>query len=83
MAIPSNAHKVLGASTVAATKQYVPDEFYVLTGTDLNDLAALAARFNHSFTDPNENRDWQTRINLMLMNALDCGPVTNKVVLDK
>jgi len=77
MAVPSRTVNVIGASTLmgAEVRLFDPDSHYPLTGSDLNDLAALVVRFNFGFDDPNETRDWQNRLSVMISNAQDAGEV--------
>jgi len=56
-------------SQIAQTRRNSPNEFFLVTGTDLNDLRALALRLDHPFTDADEKRDWQNRINLLCSTA--------------
>jgi len=64
--VPSKTFDKVSASSMAAVRRHNPDEYYALTGNDLNDLAVLALRFEHRFEDANELRDWQNRLSLML-----------------
>ena len=49
-----------------------PNEFFALTGNDLNDLACLAVRLNGTGArlEGDELRDWENRLWLMLTNAV-------------
>ena len=68
--IPAKAIEAVGPTQMAALRHRGADDLFALTGNDLNDLAVLAARMDFAFTDPNEKRDWQNRINLLLSNAV-------------
>jgi hypothetical protein len=65
--IPAKTSEYLGVSY--HYQRFDPDHSFALTGTDLNDLYALAARLNGKMIDGNELRDWQNRISLMVMTA--------------
>ena len=67
--IPSKTYDKVGGSTVRGCITREAHDSFALTGTDLNDLSVLVARMNDRFDDPNELRDWQNRISLMLSNA--------------
>ena len=69
--IPAKTFDVVGGTTIAGAKRFDPNGYYLLTGTDLNDLAVLAIRFNYAFKDPDETRDWQNRVSLMLSSAIE------------
>ena len=77
--IPAKTFDVVGGATVAAAKRFDPNGYYMLTGTDLNDLAVLAIRFNHSFSDPDETRDWQNCVSLMLSSATEFTNLNDEV----
>jgi hypothetical protein len=64
--VPSKTIEKVGGTSMAAVRTHSPDDYYALTGNDLNDLAVLALRMNARLDDANELRDWQNRINLML-----------------
>jgi hypothetical protein len=66
--IPAKTFELL-KSQFEQTRKNSPNEFFLVTGTDLNDLRALALRLDHPFTDADEKRDWQNRINLMCSTA--------------
>ena len=64
--IPSKTHEVVGGTTVAGIIKrsgIEPGRFYAIDGFALHELLVLADRFNYRFTDPNETRDWQNRLN--------------------
>lgn len=67
--IPSKTLEKIGPSQAMACRRRPPDAGYVLTGSDLNDLACLVVRLGSRMDDANETRDWQNRIALMLSQA--------------
>jgi hypothetical protein len=67
--IPSKTVELLGSSMHQALRND-PGKSFLITGTDLNDLRALAMRFDRPFADANEKRDWQNRINLICGSAI-------------
>jgi hypothetical protein len=67
--IPAKTAEVVGPGQMRASMTRPVDDFYALTGNDLNELAVLAIRLNNKFHDANELRDWQNRLNLMLAQA--------------
>ena len=66
--MPAKTAELLG-SQMANAFVNKPDHHFVISGTDMNDLRALAMRFDQPFADANEKRDWQNRINLILSSA--------------
>jgi hypothetical protein len=66
--IPRKTSELLGSQLHQAYRNK-DSEFFAINGTDLNDLRALAMRFDQPFTDANEKRDWQNRINLICSSA--------------
>jgi hypothetical protein len=66
--MPAKTAELLGSQMGQAFRNK-PEDHFVITGTDMNDLRALAMRFDHPFADANEKRDWQNRINLILSSA--------------
>jgi hypothetical protein len=68
--VPSKTFEKVGAATVARVTTHSPDYEYAITGNDLNDLAVLVQRFEYRFDDPNELRDWQNRLSLIVGNAV-------------
>jgi hypothetical protein len=68
--IPAKTHEVLGPGQVAAAIRFDPHQEYLLTGIDLNDLAALSARMGIGpAIGGDEMRDWQNRLALMIAYA--------------
>lgn len=67
--IPKNTYAVLGSQMHQAFRDD-PSACFAITGTDLNDLRALAMRLDYPFADANEKRDWQNRINLICASAI-------------
>ncbi len=68
--IPAKTLKKIGQ--LQGRERFSSDHDYILPGSDLADLFALTVRFNSKMDDPDELRDWQNRISLMLMNASRC-----------
>jgi hypothetical protein len=66
--IPRKTSELLGSQLHQAYRNN-DSELFAINGTDLNDLRALAMRFDHPFADANEKRDWQNRINLICSSA--------------
>jgi hypothetical protein len=64
--IPSKTTEVVGPRSIAGALRFKAREFYAVDGNALNDLCVLALRFNFKWDDPNESRDWQNRLNLIL-----------------
>jgi hypothetical protein len=69
--IPAKTQKALGAQLWQAHVAK-PNAFYAVTGSDLNDLKALALRLTDRL-DPDEQRDWQNRLNLLVDQAKATG----------
>ena len=67
--VPGKTFAKVSGPSMAAVRTRNPDDYYALTGNDLNDLAVLALRFEHRFEDAEELRDWQNRLSLMLSGA--------------
>ena len=67
--IPAKTYDKVGGSVIRAAVTRNAHDDYVVTGIDINDLAVLALRMNMKFDDPNELRDWQNRINLIVSSA--------------
>jgi hypothetical protein len=66
--IPTKTREVL-KSGIAQAHKNDPDDLLIVTGDDLNDLRALALRLDYEFTDPDEKREWQNRIDLICSSA--------------
>ena len=66
--IPSKTREVL-KSGIDQPHKNNPDDLFIVMGNDLNDLRVLALRLDYEFSDPNEKRDWQNRINLICSSA--------------
>jgi hypothetical protein len=66
--IPSKTREML-KSGIAQARKNDPDDLLIVAGDDLNDLRALALRLDYEFTDADEKRDWQNRINLICSSA--------------
>ncbi len=65
--IPSRTIDKVGITTLARiAKEYDRGAYYFISGNDIYELAVLAQRFNFKWDDPDEARDWENRINLML-----------------
>jgi hypothetical protein len=67
--VPSKTFDKVSGPSMAAVRTRSADDYYAMSGNDLNDLAVLALRFEHRFEDANELRDWQNRLSLMLSRA--------------
>lgn len=65
--IPAKTREALGSQLWQA-KVCEPEEYYLVIGNHLNELKALAMRLTDRL-DPNESRDWQNRLNLMIDRA--------------
>jgi len=67
--IPSKTYEWFREHGRGRVRRFDDADCAMITGTDLTDLAALADRLNGRITDGDELRDWQNRINLIVMNA--------------
>jgi hypothetical protein len=67
--IPKKTIEVVGPSTIAGALRFKAHKYYAIEGNALNDLCVLAVRFNSKWDDPDETRDWQNRLNLILDTA--------------
>jgi hypothetical protein len=68
--IPAKTHARIGRGQAEqARSQCNADDMFAISGNDLNDLYALAVRFNGRMEDGEELRDWQNRLNLMIHDA--------------
>lgn len=70
MSVPAKTFIKVSGASMASVRRRDPNDYYALTGNDLNDLAVLVLRFEHRFEDANELRDWQNRLSLMLSSAV-------------
>jgi hypothetical protein len=70
MSAPAKTIQTIGPTQMQNLQRFDSVDYYALTGTDLNDLAVLAERMNFRWDDANEMRDWQNRLNLMIMNTV-------------
>jgi hypothetical protein len=69
--IPAKTHEILGPGQVARAIKYSAHDDFVITGVDLNDLAALSARMGKGpAIGGDEMRDWQNRLATMIANAI-------------
>ncbi len=69
MSVPTKTIDHIGVDKTASLLRFKSHEDYRVDGIDLNDLSVLAHRLNSAITDPNELRDWQNRINLLVSEA--------------
>jgi len=67
--IPSKTHEWFQEHGRGHARRFSEIDLHVITGVDMTDLAALADRLNGRIIDGDELRDWQNRINLILMSA--------------
>ncbi len=70
MTVPTKTIDAIGVDKTASLLRFPAHEDYRVDGIDLNDLCVLAHRLSDAITDPEELRDWQNRINLMIHEAI-------------
>jgi len=68
--VPSKTYDVLGTQMKRLLNEHKADDYFMVDGNVLNELRVLATRLDHPFTDPNEKRDWQNRLNSMVASAI-------------
>jgi hypothetical protein len=73
MMVPAKTYDLLGSRMQQLLSEHSADDYYAIEGTVLNELRVLAVRFDYPFSDANEKRDWQNRLNSMVDNAISIG----------
>ena len=68
MLIPTNTYAVVGSEIKQADRCRSLSD-HAIEGHHVNALAALALRMSYKFDNPNELRDWQNLLNLIVSHA--------------